>query len=404
MKKFLVLILAIILWGCHSHKTEPQKPFPQNTQFSVNFIIPDNYTQEQINEQTSNFYDKWKHRYVKPCGNTYFIDYNGQGWNVSEGLGYGMMIMAYMAGYDNKAKEYFDGMFNFYKKHPSKINNNLMAWQQIENCEDNPNGGSDAASDGDLDIAYSLLLADKQWGSYGEINYLQEAKKIIKAIMQDEINHETYAVKLGDWSSKDDTTYFYATRSSDFILDHFRTFSLFTTNTQWDSVTNECLKITNVIQSQYSSTSGLLPDFIQAKKNNISPVNANFLESKYDGNYYYNACRVPWRLTVDYLLWGDNNTLNIIQKFNKWIISSTDEDINKIASGYYLNGTTIHSDYQDICFYGAFAVSAMLTNNQQWLNNLYKKMINDNIDDNSYFPNTLKMLYLLTISQNIWKP
>ncbi len=404
MKKFFVLILGIILLGCHKDKTRPQKPFPQNTQFSVTFITPSNYTQEQINEQTSDFYDQWKQRYVKSCGNTYFIDYNGEGWNVSEGLGYGMMIMVYMAGYDDNAKEYFDGMFNFYKKHPSKINNNLMAWQQVENCEDNPDGGSDAASDGDIDIAYSLLLADKQWGSNGDINYLQEAQKIIQAIMQDEINHETYAVKLGDWASDDDTIYYYATRSSDFILDHFRSFSLTTSNTKWDSVTNKCLNISKTIQAQYSSTSGLLPDFISVKNNIIKPVNPNFLESQYDGNYYYNACRVPWRLTVDYLLWGDNNTLNVIQKFNNWIISSTNGDVNKIAAGYYLDGTAIHSDYQDVCFYGAFAVSAMLSNDQQWLDNLYNKMLNDDIDNNEYFQNTLKMLYLLTISQNIWKP
>ena len=404
MKKFFALILTITLFACHREKIEPQKPFPQNTKFSVNFITPGNYTQEQINEQTSDFYDKWKQRYVKSCGDTYFIDYNGEGWNVSEGLGYGMMIMVYMAGYDDDAKKYFDGMFNFYKKHPSKINNNLMAWQQVENCEDNPDGGSDAASDGDIDIAYSLLLADKQWGSDGEINYLQEAQKIIQAIMQDEINPETYAVKLGDWCSDDDTTYYYATRSSDFILDHFRSFSLIIANSQWDSVVNKCIKISNTIQSQYSSTSGLLPDFIIVRNNETIPVNANFLESEYDGNYYYNACRVPWRLTVDYLLWGDSKTLNIIKKFNNWIITSTNNNVNKIASGYYLDGSPIHSDYQDVCFYGAFAVSAMLSDNQQWLDNLYEKMINDDIDNNEYFQNTLKMLYLLTISQNIWKP
>ena len=32
-----------------------------------------------------------------------------------------------------------------------------------------------SATDGDMDIAYSLLLADNLWGSHGKINYKEEA-------------------------------------------------------------------------------------------------------------------------------------------------------------------------------------------------------------------------------------
>ena len=40
-------------------------------------------------------------------------------------------------------------------------------------------GHFDSATDGDLDIAYSLLLAHKQWGSNGTVNYLKEAQDMI---------------------------------------------------------------------------------------------------------------------------------------------------------------------------------------------------------------------------------
>ena len=45
-----------------------------------------------------------------------------------------------------------------------------MAWQQaIINDEIVDVNGVDSALDGDMDIAYSLLLADKQWGSDGRL-------------------------------------------------------------------------------------------------------------------------------------------------------------------------------------------------------------------------------------------
>jgi endo-1,4-beta-D-glucanase Y len=50
---------------------------------------------------------------------------------VSEAMGYGMLITAFMAGHDPEAKKYFDGLYRFYKKHPSKNNPRLMAWCQV---------------------------------------------------------------------------------------------------------------------------------------------------------------------------------------------------------------------------------------------------------------------------------
>ena len=405
MKKIFFILTIIAIFSCNKNETKINYPFPQNVNYSVNFIKP-NFSQEQINSDVSNFYEQWKKKYIKICKNgDYYVDYDeGNTICVSEGQGYGMMIVVYMAGYDDEAKEIFDGLFRFAKNHPSSTNKNLMAWEQIDNCITNPDGGDDAASDGDIDIAYALLLADKQWGSQDEINYKNEADKIISAILKDEINTENYSVKLGDWVDSNDDKYFYATRTSDFILDHFNAFAVSTANNEWNKVISECYNLLDTIQKNYSQTSGLIPDFIVASATSPHPADPNFLEDTYDGNFYYNSCRVPWRLTVNYLLYSDSNSLKIIQKINNWLISETNNNPDNIASGYMLSGEPIHTDYQDICFYGAFAVSAMLTENQEWLDNLYTKMINEKIDDNGYFANTLKMLYLLAISQKNWKP
>ena len=117
---------------------------------------------------------------------------------VSEGQGYGMMIAAYMAGYNPDAKTIYDGLYNYYRAHLDSISYELMAWEQNTACIDTSN--ADDATDGDMDIAYSLLLANKQWGSTGTINYLQEANKMIDSLMAFVINKHSHFTELGDWA------------------------------------------------------------------------------------------------------------------------------------------------------------------------------------------------------------
>ena len=72
-----------------------------------------------------------------------------------------MLITASMAEYASRAKEIFDGMYQYYKVHLNEIGPNLMAWQQNDNGSAIENAsGADSATDGDMDIAYALLMAD----------------------------------------------------------------------------------------------------------------------------------------------------------------------------------------------------------------------------------------------------
>ncbi|MDQ6419596.1 hypothetical protein RB620_09150 [Paenibacillus sp. LHD-117] len=68
-------------------------------------------------------------------------------------------------------------------------------------------------------IAYSLLMADKQWGSDGSIDYSGEAVKVINAIMESEVHPEHFHLQLGDWVSisNSEPSFKPATRLSDII-------------------------------------------------------------------------------------------------------------------------------------------------------------------------------------------
>jgi len=410
-----VFILIIFVTSCKKSdewqdpppdNLQSQIPYPNHTSYTASHIKPDNYSQSELDNQTSAFYSAWKKEYIKNgCKEGEYYVHSGEGANtISEAHGYGMMIMCFMAGYEKSAKAYFDGLFSYYKSHPSTINNNLMDWQQVS-CKDSPSADDDAASDGDIDIAFSLLLAHKQWGSEGNINYLVEARTIINAIMQDEINPDTWAVKLGDWCNSSDPDYYYGTRSSDFITSHFRVFSVATNNSDWNLVIDECYNLVNIIQTTQSLTSGLIPDFIVNINATPVPAGQNFLEDIYDGDYYYNACRFPWRVGTDYLLNGDNRAKIAVTKINSWLKSSTSGNVSAVSNGYKLNGTPFY-DWNDATFIGPFAVGAMsdLTN-QNWLNMLYEELItNNDLNDGDYYSNTIKLLSMLTISGNYWNP
>ena len=100
----------------------------------------------------------------------------------SEGIGYGMIAAVYL---DDQSL--FDKLWK-YEQQWILDSHGLMNWYI------NPTGtaasGTGAATDGDEDMAFALVMADKQWGGKGslETTYLDAAKKQIGAIWQHEVD------------------------------------------------------------------------------------------------------------------------------------------------------------------------------------------------------------------------
>ncbi len=55
------------------------------------------------------------------------------------------------------------------------------------------------------------------------------------------------------------------------------------------------------------------------------PAPANFLESENDGNYYYNSCRMPWRISMDYLINGNQDAKKSENKSIRGSINTDDK-------------------------------------------------------------------------------
>jgi endo-1,4-beta-D-glucanase Y len=401
----------------------PYHPFPQHNSYDQGTILPNHISQEEMDDSVRSFYLAWKRHYVIQSSRRdesyiWFEGTRGSNICVSEGQGYGMVILALMAGFDSTAQESYDCLYRWYKSHPSTTSPHLMAWTQKKDGVSMDGG---AATDGDIDIAYSLLLADAQWGRHSNIPYRQEALGMIDAIRHQEINQLTYTV-MEDNTSKPRSKDYFDMRSSDYMPDHIRAFREVTGDAFWDTVINNNYRVFRYLQNTYSPEVGLVPDFIknirfspesitagpgQADSCTFAqPVQPNYLESKYDGVYNFNACRVPWHIGADFLVSGDPRAAAFLSRINKWIRTTTKDNPDNISAGYNLSGEDLpHRYFEALCFICPFAVAAMSgPDNQQWLNKLWDYIQHFKLKDFDYYDNTIKMLDMIILSGNYWTP
>ncbi|WP_086844602.1 glycosyl hydrolase family 8 [Amycolatopsis kentuckyensis] len=345
------------------------------------------------------YYDFWKKNFLTTkCGTgTYAVlSKDADHAFVAEGEGYGMTISAMMAEKDPQARSIVDGILKFVKAHPSVNNRDLHAAEQDANCKSV--NGSDSATDGDLEIAYGLLIADKKWGSGGAVNYKAEAVRIINAIKKSEVNGTTKFTLLGDWGN--DAEYRNSSRSSDWMPGHLRAFATATGDSFWTSVRTRSETAVSQLQSSYAPNTGLLPDFVVNTNTTPKPAPADFLEGPYDGKYSWNACRDPWRLGADAISAPGSAAAAQVRKMNTWIKSATAGDPAKIQSGYSLSGSKTESG-QHPCFTAPFAVAAMTDpGSQAWLDKLWTAVSSWSPDATDYYGTGITVQVLLILSGN----
>ena len=402
-KLILLLIPAMILPGICSAQQQPMA----KTTYTAGTIRPNHKSPEQINTDLGVVYDRWKKNYLTEdigVKGQYYIKSQRSGTvTVSEAHGYGMISLAYLAWYDKDAKLYFDGMARFFKAHPSNGNRHLMCWQEgISNGKVVSVGGS-CATDGDMDIAYAFLLADKIWGSNGEINYKAEALTVIDALMQSIVHTKFKTLKMGDWAGNEGSRVSDGSRPSDFMLQQIKAYQKATGNKMWNAVADSTYAITQHIFARYSRATGLMPDFVERKDGRFIPAVGELLEGKTDGSYSYNSARFPWRLATDYLTTGDKRGLTQLRALNAWVQKVASGEPAKIGSGYQLDGTVLAGrDNSELAFQSPFMVSAMVDKgNQAWLNKLWDNGVQQH---NSYFGDSITLLCMIVASGNWWTP
>ncbi|KAG0225258.1 hypothetical protein BGW42_004580 [Actinomortierella wolfii] len=364
-------------------------------------------------------YKRWRSNYVKHWGDRYYIDYNQNqdqdpknAVTCSEAIGYGMLISVLM-----KNQGDFDGLLRWFIHFRNK--NGLCAWQQVKShgsFKNNPDGGDSSATDGDIDIATALFYASHVWGrsADGRYDYRQEGLRMAKAIWDHEINHYTYMPTLGDWveikpvrnshsshiynqgysggfKHGDEEKHAGATRPSDFILAGFLTFyhEDVERSQQWARVMDAIIA-TIQHNVQLHPNTGLIADFLRVAKNGFyEPHREKILESDNDKDFNWNSCRVPWRLSVYYLLTHDPRVWPALQTQANFFSSQ-----KEICAGYHLDGKRISGrDYNDLAYTAPASICLWVTRNPS-LSKIQKQMA-DLESDKSYFGDSIQLLCLL---------
>ncbi|KAF9432695.1 hypothetical protein BGZ76_010446 [Entomortierella beljakovae] len=341
-------------------------------------------------------YMAWRQEYVRSWGEMLYIDYNKKGeveqknaTTCSEAIGYGMLISVLM-----RNQQDFDGLLRWFLYF--KNSNGLCSWQQIDDRQNRtytntPDGGSNSATDGDIDIATSLFYAARLWGRSpcGRHDYRQIAIPLCKAIWDHEINHFTFMPTLGDWV-KDGSSYSDVTRPSDFILSGFLTFYNEDPerSSQWAKVMDTI--IANIQHQARFSPTGLIADFLKLSANGFfEPVTKQVLESENDMDFNWNSCRVPWRMSIFYLLTMDARIQPTLVAQSQFFGS-----LSEVNAGYHLDGRRISGrSYSDLSYTAPASVVMWTMRNTNLIS--VQNQMEELEAEKSYFGDSIQLLCLL---------
>jgi endo-1,4-beta-D-glucanase Y len=372
-------------------------PFPQNRQ-SPNCTYPTGYR----NEDVLAVYEQWKTHLVTSEGAGGFkrvkrpaeagLEVNS---TVSEGIAYGMTIAVYM-----NDQPLFDDLWKYSLLH-SWNGTILMNWYISSNGSLGMNpSGNGAATDADEDMAWALVMADKQWGGQGSLSksYLDYAKQLINDIWL----HEIHDGKLpkngsswGDWNSLN---------VSYFAPAYYRVFAKVTGKAEWGTDVVKCVYDTiqsNLTDANGNKTNGLVPAFSNSMGGDAQVGEG---QPPLKHHYQYDSCRTPFRIGQDACLFNDPLAKAYVAKTSSFFAGI---GAANIKDGYELNGTP-KPEFPDkymgrsAAFIGPAAVGAMHGSQYQtFINDAWNLLKPNNLwCGGQYYDESWTMLSMLMLTGN----
>jgi len=349
----------------------PAKAFPQNA--NIGTCAPATNA-SKFAAAIAQAYARWTKTFVQSGK---IVAPEQQGAITSEALGYGMMIAAAMGD-----KTAFDS-FHKYVKDNGGSGTGLMTWK---------NGDTGSASDGDIDIAYALYMANAQWGGYDGA-----ASDMAKAIMANDIVNGVVRGGSAFQNAPFNPSYFAPAA--------FRKFG----STFAAAITENYRLVTANVTN---TTSGVPTDWADPSTGKASAGTGQVTSEITDGNngaMGYDSARVPWRLGLDACLGGGNTTAlkAIVDFFAAKYDAGASIDLMK--AGWYKTTGQPHPMSKDLqgSYIGPMGAGAMAMNNAAMRDRAFRAILDilESGDFNhTYFPSTVGMLTVLMMSGNFPTP
>jgi endo-1,4-beta-D-glucanase Y len=280
---------------------------------------------------------------------------------VSEGISYGMLFAVYM-----NDKTTFDALWKYEQKHLNT--HGLMHWRI------NASGattGMNSATDADEDIAFALVMADKQWGGY-----TTTAINMLNTVAMWDFGTDG-TIKGGD---------FYVAVNPSYIAPAFyRVFAAYHTDAtqkaRWTTILDKNYEILAMVQN---ATNGLVPDWSAGPATNT--------------NYGYDATRTPYRVALDACWSNDPRAKAFSQRIGAFFAGI---GAANIVDGYSVTTGMPFSGNKNSTFVGPAGAAGMASNQAQLVADAYTRVAADARAANvSYYNRSWALFTVLLMTGN----
>lgn len=381
-------------------------PFPQNRE-SSNCVYPTGY----LNQDVQAAYAKWKNDLITSSGASGFrrvqrlpSDPGLQvGSTVSEGIGYGMLIAVYM-----NDQQLFDDLWKYEQLHLGSCPSSTCPPMELMDWYISADGssalGTGGATDADEDMAFALVMADRQWGGQGSLSktYKQTAIDQITAVWVLEV-YQSNLIKPGTWGDSSTVNISY------FAPAYYRVFKSYggtlpmsgggSWNPDWDSVVNTSYTTLNnaLSAANGNQSNGLVPAWCTS----AGSPNPSALQSGNPTNYQYDSCRTPFRIGLDWCWNAEARAKAYVAKTSSFF---SGVGASNIVDGYMLDGTPKPQNpgKQSAAFIGPAAVGAMSESTYQpFLDDAYAAVATDTLfAGGTYYEESWTVMSLLMMTAN----
>jgi endo-1,4-beta-D-glucanase Y len=351
-------------------------------------------------------YVNWKNKFVVADGSNFRVispEIDTGSPTVSEGMGYGMLMAAYMGD-----EALFKGLLAYWKSKPS-AQSMLMTWKI------GGTGGSGSATDADEDTAFALQMAVKQWGS----SYSQDASDILSQFLANDVDSAGY-LKPGNTFGGQTLT-----NPSYFAPAFYRYFAgVDTANaSKWNAlVANVYTELGNI-----SGSKGLVPAWCTGTASSPCSTPGSGGHAYTDElNYQYDSHRTPWRIGLD-VCWNGASTASAGKTYIDKVVgffagASATAGLSSLADIYTTSGsistssTFAYNSMSLIGCAGAGAMGSTATGAASFRDRVWKFLLAAQYTDNpifktgnsstkpgyTYYNATVGLLTLMTLSGNFY--
>jgi len=366
-------------------------PFPQSV------VYPNGHPQSIIaGSKAQSWYNSWKTESLKPCEGKGIMPTADDATTVkAEDVGWALIASAYMGD-----KETFDGIYTFYKANLTARAGGMMSWKVDCNGPKDSNSHGSAA-DGDLDVAFALVVASWQWGG----DYLAEARKVItnceKLIIACNNGGLNGGPILSLAGGYDGNAYGGGCNSytdmSYFTPAFFRIFADVSNTgnaSKWAQLADDAYVHLN---RNAHTTTGLISNWHNV---NTGAPAVGPSGSDADKIYSHDASRVAWRISLDYLWNGNAEAKAWLTKVTTWLVNTL--GVDNLKEGHNIDGTVANNNNTaaGMAFLGSFAAGSLANDNETVRSALLNKIKDRN--DNYWYHRHTGNMYLLTLTGNMW--